>query len=199
MMAHTNQTLLSHWWLLALRGVIAILFGALTLLMPGVTLLTLAALFAAFALVGGAVWTFGALRHRQSDERWWLMLLLGIVSLAAGAIAMLHPAMTTIVLIMLVGANALVTGVTDLIAAVSMRKIIRNEWLLGLSGVASVLFGAIVLLFPAGAGALALAAFIAMYALLTGTMLVVLSVRLRAWGRSQGQQAEAGSAASKGL
>lgn len=101
--AQTGQTLMSQWWLLTLRGVIAILFGALTLLMPGVTLLTLAALFAAFALVGGAVWTFGALRHRQGDERWWLMLLLGVVSLAAGATAMLHPAMTTVVLIMLVG------------------------------------------------------------------------------------------------
>ncbi len=173
------------------------LFGALALLMPGVTLLTLTALFAAFALVGGAVWTFGALRHRRSDERWWLMLLLGAVSLAAGAIAMLHPAMTAIVLIMLVGANALVTGVVDIIAAVRMRKIIRNEWLLGLSGLASVLFGAIVLLFPTGAGALALAAFIAIYALLTGAMLVALALRVRVWAHGRSRDGHTGGAENR--
>lgn len=88
------------------------------------------------------------------------------------------------------------TGVTDIIAAIRLRKIIRNEWLLGLSGVASVLFGAIVLLFPTGAGALALAAFIAIYALLTGTMLVVLSLRLRAWPRGHTGKGDDGNAAS---
>lgn len=193
--APTSQALLAHWWLLGVRGLAAMIFGALTLLMPGLTLLTLAALFAAFALVSGAVWTFGALRHRQGDRRWWLMLLLGVVSLAAGTIAMLHPAITTVVLIMLVGANALVTGVTDLVAAVRMRKIIHHEWLLALSGVASVLFGALVLLFPTGAGALALAAFIAVYALVTGALMVALALRLRSW--RSGQQDGQGGAATR--
>lgn len=178
-----TDILLRHWWLPALRGAIAVAFGLTTLLWPAITLLTLAALFAAFALVGGAVWTFAALENRAVETRWWALLLLGLVSLAAGATAMLYPALTTVVLVMLVGANALVSGVMDVIVAVRLRKYVRNEWLLVLSGVGSALFGALVLLFPLGAGALALAWWIALYALFTGLLLIALSWRLRSWTR----------------
>lgn len=178
-----NETLLRHWWLLALRGAIAILFGVLTLVWPVVTLLSLAALFAAFALVGGAVWTFGAIRNRKADSHWWVLLILGAVSLAAGVIAALHPAMTMLVLILLVGANALVTGAMDIVVALRLRKYMQGEWLLMLSGAASILFGLIVLLFPLGAGALALAWFIGCYALFTGILLLVLAWRVRTWSR----------------
>lgn len=178
-----NETLLRHWWLLALRGAIAILFGVLTLVWPVVTLLSLAALFAAFALVGGAVWTFGAIRNRKADSHWWVLLILGVVSLAAGVIAALHPAMTMLVLILLVGANALVTGAMDIVVALRLRKYMQGEWLLMLSGAASILFGLIVLLFPLGAGALALAWFIGCYALFTGILLLVLAWRVRTWSR----------------
>lgn len=178
-----NETLLRHWWLLALRGAIAILFGVLTLVWPVVTLISLAALFAAFALVGGAVWTFGAIKNRKVDSRWWMLLILGAVSMAAGVVATLHPAMTMLVLILLVGANALVTGVMDIVVAVRLRKYMKGEWLLMLSGTASILFGLIVLLFPLGAGALALAWFIGCYALFTGILLLVLAWRVRTWSR----------------
>lgn len=178
-----NETLLRHWWLLALRGAIAILFGVLTLVWPVVTLLSLAALFAAFALVGGAVWTFGAIKYRKADSHWWVLLILGAVSMAAGVIATLHPAMTMLVLILLVGANALVTGSMDIVVAVRLRKYMKGEWLLMLSGAASVLFGLIVLLFPLGAGALALAWFIGCYALFTGILLLALAWRVRTWSR----------------
>ena len=178
-----NETLLRHWWLLALRGAIAILFGVLTLVWPVVTLISLAALFAAFALVGGAVWTFGAIKNRKVDSRWWVLLILGAVSMAAGVIATLHPAMTMLVLILLVGANALVTGVMDIVVALRLRKYMTGEWLLMLSGAASILFGLIVLLFPLGAGAVALAWFIGCYALFTGILLLVLAWRVRTWSR----------------
>ena len=178
-----TETLLRQWWLLALRGAIAILFGVLAIAWPAVTLLSLAALFAAFALVGGAVWTFGALRHRQTDDQWWLLLVLGLVSIVAGATAMLYPAMTMLVLVLLFGANALVTGVMDMIVAVRVRKFIRGEWLLLLSGIASILFGLIVLLFPLEAGVVALAVVLGAYAIITGVMLLVLSIRVRSWSR----------------
>ncbi len=182
-----TDTLLRHWWLPAVRGAIAIAFGLTALMWPGLTLLTLAALFAAFALVGGAVWTFAALENRKADTRWWALLLLGLASLVAGAIAMLHPGLTTVVLVMLVGANALVSGVMDIIVAVRLRRYIRNEWLLVLSGVGSSLFGAFVLLFPLGAGALALAWWVGLYALFTGVLLLSLSWRVRSWRRLQHQ------------
>ncbi len=178
-----NDTLLRSWWLLALRGALAILFGAAAMLWPAITLVTLAALFAAFALLAGAVWMFGAVRNRTTDERWWVVLLLGVFSVAAGAVAAVNPGLTALALILLVGANALVTGVLDIIVALRVRKHMRGEWLLVLSGIASVVFGAVVLLFPLGAGALALAWMIGVYAIVTGAMLVTLSLNVRSWWR----------------
>jgi len=181
-----NDTLLHSWWLLALRGAAAVLFGALAILWPAITLVTLAALFAAFALLAGAVWTFGALRHRQADPRWWLLLLLGLFSIGTGIIAALYPALTTVVLILLVGGNALVTGVLDLAVAARMRQVMRSALLLMLTGAASVLFGLLVLLFPLGAGALALAWMIGLYAIVTGAMLLTLAFQVRSWSRLNG-------------
>lgn len=178
-----NDTLLRSWWMPAVRGIIAMLFGVTAIALPAVTLVMLAVLFSAFALLAGAVWMFGAVRHRRSDQRWWILLLLGAVSIVAGVIAALHPSLTTIALIVLIGANALVTGILDIVVAVRLRRQIKGEWLLVLTGVVSVLFGLLVLLFPLGAGALALAWMIGIYALLTGAMLVALSIQLRRWTR----------------
>ncbi len=181
-----NDTWLRNWWLLGLRGVVAILFGVLAMTWPALTLVTLAGLFGAFALFGGAVWIFSAIASRPAEQRWWLMLLLGALSVAAGVIAALHPAITLLVLILLVGANALVTGVIDLMAAVRLRKYMRGEWMLVLSGVASILFGLVVLLFPLGAGAVALALMIGIYAICAGALLIALAIRVRTWARING-------------
>ena len=187
-----SETLLRSWWLLGLRGAIAVLFGLVAVAWPAITLLTLAALFTAFALLAGAVWIFGAVRHRKADQRWWVMLLLGLFSVAAGVVAALHPALTTVALILLIGANALVSGVLDIVVALRVRKYMKGELLLILSGVASIAFGLIVLLFPTGAGALALAWMTGFYALFTGVLLLALALQVRSWsrinkGRSSGQ------------
>jgi uncharacterized membrane protein HdeD (DUF308 family) len=178
-----KQTLLHAWWLLALRGVIAVLFGILAIAWPAITLVSLAVLFAAFALTGGAVWTFGAVKNRKADERWWLLLLFGMASLAAGFIAALYPGLTAIALVILVGANALVSGVIDIAVAVRLRKSMRGELLLILSGIVSLVFGAYLLMLPTGAGALALAFVIGCYAMLTGALMLALALRVRAWSR----------------
>src|SRR5437016_5238945 len=139
-----NELLLRSWWMLALRGLVALLFGILALLWPGITLLWLVALFAAYALIGGAVSVIGAVRNRKSDEEWWLILLLGLVSIGAGAITIFHPALTALVLVLVMGANALVTGILDIAVAIRLRKEIRGEWLLGLAGIVSIVFGILV-------------------------------------------------------
>jgi uncharacterized membrane protein HdeD (DUF308 family) len=187
-----SETLLRSWWLLGLRGAIAVLFGLAAIAWPAITLLTLAALFTAFALLAGAVWIFGAVRHRKADQRWWVMLLLGLFSVVAGVVAALHPALTTVALILLIGANALVSGVLDIVVALRVRKYMKGELLLILSGIASIAFGLIVLLFPTGAGALALAWMTGFYALFTGLLLLALALQVRSWsrinkGRSSGQ------------
>ncbi|PWF41742.1 HdeD family acid-resistance protein [Massilia glaciei] len=178
-----TETLLRSWKMLALRGAIALLFGVLAAMWPGLTLLWLVALFAAFALLGGVVCIAAAVRHRKSDRSWWLWLLLGVASVAAAAGAMAYPTITSLVLILFIGANALVTGVIDIAIAVRLRKHIENEVLLGFGGAVSILFGAIVLLFPAGAGALALVWLISLYAIASGVLLLAAAWRVRAWER----------------
>ncbi|MBA3572686.1 MAG: DUF308 domain-containing protein, partial [Pyrinomonadaceae bacterium] len=94
-----NELLSRSWWMLALLGIIAMLFAVLALVWPGLTLLALVALFAAYALLGGIVWIICAVRHRKSDDDWWLILLLGLVSIGAGVIAVLRPDITALALV----------------------------------------------------------------------------------------------------
>lgn len=173
-----KQLSLQLWWVLALRGVIAIAFGIMAFTWPGITLLILLALFAAYALLGGAVSIYGAIKNRRQNGDWWLPLLFGLVSLGAGVVAVVHPELTALILVLLIAANALVTGVLDIVVAIRLRTVIRNEWLLALNGAASIIFSVLVFLFP-GAGALALIWLISLYAILTGGLLLGLAFRLR--------------------
>ena len=174
-----EQFFLRAWWVLALRGAAAILFGVLALAWPGLTLLTLIYLFAAYALIAGCASVAGALRHRQTEDEWWVPMLLGLVSIGAGIVAVRNPALTTLLLVLLIGANALVAGVLDLVAATRLRQAVSDEWLLVLSGLASIVFGAVVFGFPA-AGALTLVWMVSLYAVVAGALWLTLSLRMRA-------------------
>lgn len=159
-----------------LRGGIAIAFGVLAILWPDLTLLALVGLFAAYALLGGVVSIATAIRLRHDEPRWWLPLLLGIVSVVAGVYAMLAPAVTVLVLLM--AANAILTGALDIAMAIRMRRAVRDHWLLLLVGVAAILFGAAVIAAPA-AGALAVVWLVSFYAIFTGVLLLSLGWRMR--------------------
>jgi uncharacterized membrane protein HdeD (DUF308 family) len=183
-----RQLLANSWWILALRGAAALLFGILALIWPGITLLFLVALFAAYALISGAVALVGAIRNR-TDKGWWLVLLLGVAGLAAGVLAILYPAITALVLVLLMGANAIVSGALEIAMAVRLRNEIegKGEWLLGIAGFVSVVFGVLVLLFP-GAGALAMVWLISVYAMTIGILLLIAAFRLRSAMRSTAPQ-----------
>lgn len=165
------------WWVLALRGAIALVFGVLALVWPGLTLLWLVALFAAYALLGGGVSIVGAVKNREEDG-WWLWLLLGLVSVGAGVIAILHPDLTALVLVLMMGANAIVTGILEIAIAVRQREVIQREWLLILAGIVSIAFGVLVFLFPA-AGALAMVWMIGVWAIASGVLLLMAAYRVR--------------------
>ena len=182
---HMDDLLKRSWWVFALRGVLALAFGILAVLWPGATLLVLVALFAAWMLISGAAATYASLKNRRSDKAWWLVLLLGLVSLTAGVIAVLDPNITILVLVLLMGANALVTGVLDIVMAVRLRKTIEREWMLALAGAISIVFGVLVLLFPA-AGALAMVWLVSFYAVVTGALLLTLAFRARNWSAELG-------------
>lgn len=165
-------------WMLMLRGAVAISFGVLAALWPGLTLLVLVGLFAAYALLGGVVSIVAAFRIRRVERKWWLPLLLGVISVAAGIYALFAPSVTALVLVLVMGANAIVTGVMDIAMAVRLRRELRGQWPLLLGGALSILFGVVVIAAPP-AGALALVWLISFYAILTGALLF--GVGLRAW------------------
>jgi uncharacterized membrane protein HdeD (DUF308 family) len=182
-----NELLARSWWMLAALGVIAMLFAVVVLVWPGLTLLWLVMLFAAYALFGGVMWIIAAFRHRKSDEDWWLVLLLGLASIGAGVIAILQPGISALVLVLVMGANALITGVLEIVAAIRLRKEIQGESFLILTGIVSIVFGILVFLFP-GAGALALVWLISFYAAFTGALLLALAFRARSWARTARQR-----------
>jgi uncharacterized membrane protein HdeD (DUF308 family) len=164
--------------MLMLRGAIAILFAVLAIAWPGMTLLLLVSLFAVYALLGGVVSLASAFRIRRAGGRWWMPLLLGAVSVAAGIAAVIYPAVTALVLVLVIGVNAILTGALDIAIALRQRRVLRGHWLLLVSGIVSVLFGALVVAVP-GAGALALVWLISLHAFITGVLLLSLGLRTR--------------------
>ena len=174
-----------NWSALAIRGVIAIAFGIIAFLLPGLTLGALILLFAAYAIVDGVSHVITGIRQRSGDRPDGLMILGGIVGIAVGVIAVILPGVTALFLLALIGAWAIVTGAAEIVAAYRLRKAISGEWLLVLQGILSIAFGVYVWLFP-GAGALAVVWLIAAFAIASGVILLMLALRMRSLARGAG-------------
>jgi uncharacterized membrane protein HdeD (DUF308 family) len=166
------------WWTFILRGVVAIGFGVLAFVAPGVGIGLLVGLFAAWALIDGVNNLLTGIRTRGQDRSWWLEILEGVVGLAAGVIALLLPVFAAEILILLIAAWAIVTGILEIVLAVRLRKVIAGEAWMALAGAASILFGVVIFLFPA-AGALSIVWLIGSFAIAFGVFLVMLGWRLR--------------------
>lgn len=177
-----NSTVLQSPGTLALRGIVAMIFGFAALLLPGPALLVLVIAFGAFVFIDGAFALASAIRRRDRDGRGWLTLE-GIAGIIAGVISFVRPGLTAVALISLVGVWALLTGAMKIVLAIRLRKEIRGEWLLALSGVASILLAALILMTPAMA-TLALVWTLGIYAIVVGGLLIALSFRVRHWERS---------------
>ena len=174
-----------HWWVIALRGLAAVLFGVLAFVWPGMTLAVLVLLFGAYALVDGILAIVVAVRG-GTDHRLF-MGLEGVVGVLAGLVAFVFPGVTALALLYIIAFWAAVTGVLEVVAAVRLRRAITNEWGLIIGGILSVLFGIVLIVSP-GAGALAVVFLIGAYAVLFGVTLLMLSWRLRS--HAQGLPAE---------
>lgn len=168
----------NHWWVLVARGVFAILFGLAAIFMPGITLAALIFIFGAYVLLDGGFNIYASLMNRGRYERWWIGLIEGGIGVLAGLGAFFLPGVTGLVLLYLIAFWAVLTGVAEIAAAFELRKQIQGEWLLGISGVLSILFGVLLILSP-GTGALAVAWLIGFYAMLFGVTMVALGFRVR--------------------
>src|SRR5580698_1716325 len=172
------HTLAQNWWALALRGLVAVLFGLLTFFLPGITLVTLVLLFGAYALVDGF---FNLVAFFRVASHHWALLIEGVIGIIAGVLTFAWPAITAIALLYVIAFWAILTGIFEIIAGIRLRKVITNEWILLVMGVVSFLFGLLILFAP-GAGALAIVLWIGAYALVFGIFLLAMAFRLR-WHR----------------
>src|SRR3954452_18650862 len=134
-----GDLLARNWWLMALRGFVAILFGVLAFVWPGMTLLTLVFLYGAYALVNGILAFMVAFKAPKGYPRFGSLVFQGVFSIAVGVIAFVMPGITALALVLLIAFWAIVTGIFEIMAAVRLRKVIANEWFLILAGVVSVL------------------------------------------------------------
>lgn len=171
-----------NWWVLLLRGLLAIAFGILTWLQPANSLAALVLFFGAFSIADGVLWSWIALSGRKHDERWWELLLRGLLSIGVGIITFLKPEVTALIVLFYIAIWAVASGVLEIAAAIRLRKEIKGEWLFILGGLVSVAFGILLMLWP-GEGALAVAWLIASYAIAFGAILVALAFRLRHIGK----------------
>jgi uncharacterized membrane protein HdeD (DUF308 family) len=167
-----------NWWVLALRGVFAIIFGVLALIWPALTLLVLITLFGAYTLVDGIFAVIAGIASYGHNERWWAVLLEGIAGIILGVLTFLWPGTTALVLVYFIAAWALITGIFEIVAAIRLRKAIEGEWMMILSGIVSILLGLFLVVAP-GPGALGLTWAIGAYAIVWGILLLILAFRLR--------------------
>jgi uncharacterized membrane protein HdeD (DUF308 family) len=190
------SSLSRNWWLVALRGTLAVIFGAAAFVWPGLTFEVLVLLFGAYAFVDGVVVLSFGLMAAGDGQRWWPLVLGGVVGIATGVLTFVQPAAMALALVYVIGAWAIVTGVLEIAAAIRLRNVISNEWLMGLSGALSIVFGAIVLAQP-NAGALALVFLFGFYAILAGVSQISLGFRLRGLGESLQPQTQSAASTSR--
>ncbi|MEJ2286392.1 MAG: HdeD family acid-resistance protein [Desulfobacterales bacterium] len=169
-----------YWWTFVIRGLLAIAFGLIALVWPGITLIVLVFLFGFYAILEGILSIIAAVINRGMRS-WWVLLLEGLASLIVGCAAFIWPGLTAVVLLIFIAIWAILTGLLEIWAAVQLRKEIRGEWILALTGIISILIGIILFTNP-GAGALAVVWMIGIYAAIFGALLIFLGVKFRKLG-----------------
>jgi uncharacterized membrane protein HdeD (DUF308 family) len=169
----------NRWWVVLLRGICGVVFGILAFVWPGLTLLSLVLLYGAYALVDGILSIGCGVAGRAATRSWWVMIIVGLLGVAAGIVTFMYPGITAIVLLVIIAFAAIVRGVFEIAAGIRLRKEIEGEFWLILGGVLSIVFGVFLLLRP-GVGALAVVWLIGGYAIVFGIIAMMLSFRLRA-------------------
>jgi uncharacterized membrane protein HdeD (DUF308 family) len=188
-----SEVLADNWWAVGLRGILGIVFGLICLLTPGVALGAFVILFAAYMFVDGGFAIASAWKAARNGERWGLLILEGLVDIAAGLVAVVWPAITMVALIWLVAIWAMVSGALMLYAAFMLNRD-HGRWWLALGGIASLIFGILLVIEPL-IGAVVLTMWIGAYALVFGGFLLVLAFQLHS--RKEERERKAPAAAKK--
>ena len=161
-----------YWWVLVIRGVMAIALGVFAVVWPQETIAALVLVFGAIALIDGTFAVFTSIAGHRLTPYWWVLLLQGLLGMAVGIFTLVNPAITAVALLIYIAVWAIGMGVLQVTAAVRLRHDISGEWWLALGGIAGVVFGILLMRNPAQ-GALAVLWLIGSYALVWGVMLLV--------------------------
>lgn len=171
------DVLARNWWAVAIRGVVAILFGLFAFLDPGATLIALIIVFGAYALIDGIFSIVSAIRSARAHERWGQLLVVGICGILAALIVWFYPGLAALGLLFVIAAWAIVTGALEVSAAFRLRQFMSDWWWWLIAGLCSIIFG-LLLFWRPGAGALAVLWLIGIYAIAFGIFLLGLAWRL---------------------
>jgi len=173
-------------WSLVVRGIVAIIFGLLLVLWPGITLATLVLIFAFFALLDGIIIIIMAMIEGRKNQVWVHRVPLGIVGIVLGALIMLWPAMSLMVLIYLVAAWALIAGIGEFTYALSIRDLSAGaKWMMAIAGVLTVILGILIFLYPIGTIAI-LIWILGLYLLIYGVFVMITGFWLRGLNKKIG-------------
>lgn len=174
----TRDIARTYWWVTLLRGIVSVLFGIVAIVLPGWTLLFLVYLFGAYVLIDGIIAVVLAFQERNVYSRWWVILIGGIAGIILGLMVFFWPGETVIVLLYLIAAWAIITGIFEVIAAIVASAGAGREWTMIASGVISILLG-IVLFFIPGPSLLAFVWLIGIFSLIYGLVLLFRAFQYR--------------------
>jgi uncharacterized membrane protein HdeD (DUF308 family) len=191
-----QRILQENWWVIALRGILGIVFGLIALFLPGVTILSIVLVFAAYMLVDGAFSVAGAIRSRNRNRQWGWLVLNGVISIITAVLAYLWPVITALAFVLLLAAWSIVGGAVQLAAGFRVNKGQRGRGWLIVGGIVSILFGALLIISPL-LGAIVLVWWLGAYILVSSILLLIIafSVKSNAPRRDTGEGA--GSTASR--
>jgi uncharacterized membrane protein HdeD (DUF308 family) len=167
-----------NWWVFVFRGVVAILFGVLAFLRPGITLEALVLLFAFWALFDGVLALIGSVGAAEAHEPWWPLVLIGLLGIAAGVVTLKWPGITALALLLVIAYWSIFRGILEIVGAVRLRNLIPGEGWLVVGGLASIAFGVLLIIYP-GSGLLAVIWLIGIYAVIFGIAQLMLGFRLK--------------------
>jgi len=185
-----QRILQENWWVIALRGILGIVFGLIALFLPGVTILSIVLVFSAYMLVDGAFSVAGAIRSRNKNEQWGWLLLNGVVSIITAVLAYLWPVITALAFVLLIAVWSIIGGAVQLAAGFRMNREERGRGWLIFGGILSILFGALLVISPL-LGAIVLTWWLGAYILVSSILLLIIafSVKSNAPRRDTGEGA----------
>lgn len=172
-----STVLAQNWWLVGMRGVLGIVFGAIAIVMPQITLLALVLLFAAYMLVDGVLAIISAVREAREGQRWALLVVEGLLRIGVAALAVFWPDITILAFVLIIAAWSIVSGALMIATAMRLNRRYGRGWM-GLSGFLSVVFGILLIAAPP-IGAIVLTWWLGIYAAAFSIAMLILAFRLR--------------------